>query len=183
MLSPAMAPGAAATLQSVPDLAVQSAHAPQVAASPAAAAQPSAQSGAAAEPQHAFDGAQLKTQGNVSELKISVQLPELGKVEVRAVSTHETTTAHITALRHDTLPVLASERAGLEETLKSHDVMLGSIGSQTQGQANGQQGQQRFNTPAQAQDAGAPVASIEVIQTETVPAGFLPDHVSISIRA
>jgi flagellar hook-length control protein FliK len=136
----------------------------------------------AAEPQHAFDAAQLRTHGNVSELKISVQLPELGKVEVRAVSTHETTTAHITALRHDVLPALASERAGLEETLKSHDVMLGSIGSQTQGQTNGQQGQQRFNTPAQAQDAAAPEASTEVIPAETVPAG-LPDHVSISIRA
>jgi flagellar hook-length control protein FliK len=161
----------------------QPAHAPQVAASPDSAAQSSAQSGTAVEPQHAFDAAQLRTQGNVSELKVSVQLPELGKVEVRAVSTHETTTAHITALRHDVLPVLASERAGLEESLKSHNVMLGSIGSQTQGHANGQQGQQRFNTPAQAQDAGAPEASIDAIPADTVLAGFLPDHVSISIRA
>jgi len=183
MVSPATAPAAAATLQNVPDSTAQTAHAPQIAAAPSAAAQPAAQSRGAAESQPAYDTAQLKTLGNVSELKISVQLPELGKVEVRAVSTHEATTAHITALRHDILPVLASERTGLEAALKSHDVMLGSIGSQTQGHANGQQGQQRFNASAHALDAVAGEDSTDVISAETEPAGFLPDHVSISIRA
>jgi hypothetical protein len=157
------------------------AHNPSSPALPGAAAQPVVQSTSAAEPPHTIDTAQLRVQGNQSELKVSVQLPELGKVEVRAVSTHDVTTAHVTAFRHDAIPMLAAERAGLEDALRSHNVILGSVGSQAQGHANPQQRQQNSPTPAQSSTAkeNATAATTE----EASYPRFLPDHASISVRA
>ncbi len=141
-------------------VAAQSTAAQSAAAQSAAFAQPSPNSAPASTPPQApvpaaalphpppvVDSGQLRVTANNSELKISVQLPELGKVEVRAVTAHDVTTAHLTAFRHDALPVLAAERTGLEQALKSRDVILGSLNahaqnSQAQGQSPGQQRQQ-----------------------------------------
>jgi hypothetical protein len=169
-----------ATAQGIPNVSAASAHTAQ--SSPASEGEASAQSAKATEPQH-LDGVQLRVQGNVSELKVSVQLPELGKVEVRAVSTHDSTMAHITAFRHDALPGLSAGRAGLEEALKSHDVILGSLESQTQGHASGQQNQKNSNAPVRAQNNAAPEAAPDVRTLEGDHSGFLPDHISISVRA
>lgn len=192
VLTPLATPQTTFTQQSAPELSqlvtLQSVHAavasvPQAESStaPSVPAQPPAQSAPIAEPEHAMETAQLSTQGNLSELKISVQLPALGKVEVRAVSTHETTTAHVTAFRHDVVPVLAAERAGLEDVLRSHNVILGSLGSQAQ--ANGQQRQQNSHTPVQPQGNAAREVEAAAIAAETLYPGFLPEHASISVRA
>lgn len=146
-----------------------------------AAAQPPALSTSTAEPPHAIDTAQLRMQDNQSELKVSVQLPELGKVEVRAVSTHDATTAHVTVFRHDAIPMLAAERSGLEQALRSHNVILGSVGSHAQGHASPQQRQHSSHTPAQS--GTAPENATVATTVEASYSGFLPDHASISVRA
>lgn len=91
--------------------------------------------------------AHLRVGTNSSELKISVQLPSIGKVEVRAVSTGqgaaEQVTAHVTAQRVEAVQALDAERNTLEQSLRAHDVMLGSFGSSSQGQAQTQQQQQQ----------------------------------------
>ncbi len=117
---------------------------PSVAQSSPAPAQAQVQSNAIPDPPRMVDSGQLRMTPNSSELKISVQLPELGKVEVRAVTARDVTTAHLTTFRHDALPVLAADRTGLEQMLKSRDVVLGSFDSHTQGQSAGQQRQQSF---------------------------------------
>lgn len=132
-----------------------------------------------------MDSGQLRVTQNNSELKISVQLPELGKVEVRAVTAHDVTTAHLTAFRHDALPVLAADRTGLEQALKSRDVVLGSFASHTQGQSAGQQRQQSppSSTPSSAGDTSSPATAITVSTVEASTAGLLPDYSSISVHA
>jgi hypothetical protein len=119
---------------------------------------------------------------NSSELKISVQLPELGKVEVRAVTNHDGTTAHLTAFRHEALPVLAADRNGLEEVLKSRDVVLGSFASQGHSGAEQRQHSAPAFTPAVAKTtstSGAPAASV-MAEASAAP---LPDYASISVHA
>ena len=140
-------------------------------------------------PPPVVDSGQLRVTANNSELKISVQLPELGKVEVRAVTAHDVTTAHLTAFRHDALPVFAAERTGLEQALKSRDVILGSLNahaqnSQAQGQSPGQQRQQA-SASAHSSDGAASIVTAATISatTEASNAGFLPDYSSISVRA
>jgi len=171
-----------AILQGVQGVPSAPANAAQSSASPAFTAHASTQSAPVAEPPHGLNAAQLHVHGDVSELKISVQLPVLGKVEVRAVSTHDATTAHITAA-HDALPVFAAGRSGLEEVLKLHDVTLGSFGSPAQGQSNGQSSQQSFQRPAPSQDSAAPETAIDSVTSEADRSSFLPDHTSISVRA
>jgi len=141
------------------------------------------------DPLPLVDSGQLRVTANNSELKISVQLPELGKVEVRAVTAHDVTTAHLTAFRHDALPVFAAERTGLEQALKSRDVILGSLdahaqNSQPQGQSAGQQRQQG-SASAQSSDGTASIVTPATLSatTEAGNAGFLPDYSSISVRA
>jgi hypothetical protein len=152
---------------------------------------PPAQVPAAAipHPPPAVDSGQLRVTASTSELKISVQLPELGKVDVRAVTAHDVTTAHLTAFRHDALPVFAAERTGLEQALKSRDVILGSLNahaqnSQAQGQSPGQQRQQG-SPSAHSSDGTASLVTAATISatTEASNAGFLPDYSSISVRA
>ena len=101
---------------------------------------------ATADAARTLESGQLRVTPSSSELKISVQLPELGKVEVRAVTSHDVTTAHLTAFRHDALPALAAERTGLEQALKSRDVILGSFDSP--GHSAGQQRQQSSHPSA-----------------------------------
>jgi hypothetical protein len=140
-------------------------------------------------PPPALDSGQLRVTANNSELKISVQLPELGKVEVRAVTAHDVTTAHLTAFRHDALPVFAAERTGLEQALKSRDVILGSLNahaqnSQGQGQSAGQQRQQGSASAHSSDGTASPVSAATIsATTEASNAGFLPDYSSISVRA
>ncbi|MGC2210909.1 MAG: flagellar hook-length control protein FliK, partial [Candidatus Korobacteraceae bacterium] len=98
-----------------------------------------------------MNSGQLHATANGSELKISVQLPELGNVEVRAVTAHDVTTAHLTASHPDALQFLSNGRATLEQALNSRDVLLGSLDSrgqssqhqhsQPQGQPGGDQRQ------------------------------------------
>lgn len=170
----------AAAIQSVPNVPE---HAAETSTSSTSSAQTPAQSATVTEPQHSLDTAQLRVHGNVSELKVSVQLPEIGKVEVRAISTHDSTTAHVTAFRHDVLPGLAAGRAVLEEALKSHDAILGSLESQTRGQANGQQEQRSSNAPARSHNSAIPETAPDTFTAEADYSSYLPDHTSISVRA
>jgi hypothetical protein len=131
------------------------------------------------------DSGHLHVTPNSSELKISVQLPEIGKVEVRAVTLHDVTTAHVTAMSHDALPALSADRANLEQLLKSRDVILGSLDSNSQGQSAGQQNQQSpqpsdRSSGGTSSSATAPTTSAIA---ETGTAGILPDYSSISVRA
>lgn len=139
---------------------------------------------------HMLDSAQLRVGENSSQLKISVQLPELGKVEVRAVSAHDVTTAYLTTFRHDALPALAEGRAGLEQALRSHDVVLGSLtshapNSQTQGQSGGDPHQQGQHPPAApyARTSEMAETSIAASSTESSTTSLLPDYASISVLA
>jgi flagellar hook-length control protein FliK len=142
----------------------------------------------AAGPAHVVDSAQLQVRGNNSELKISVQLPELGKVEVRAVTAHDVTTAHLTASHQDALQMLAADRTTLEQALKSRDVILGSLDSHARdshGHAGGEQRQQSSQSSAQS-SGGAPSTAATATTSglaETGTAGLLPDYSSISVRA
>jgi len=156
----------------------------------AAHGQPQIQSNPIPDPPRMVDSGQLQVTPNHSELKISVQVPELGKVEVRAVTAHDVTTAHLTAFRHDALQVLAADRTGLEQALKSRDVILGSFNSSTQGNSNAQGhsgGQQRQpNSQSSYQSSGGAsslaAAAANSITSEASTTGFLPEYSSISVR-
>lgn len=141
---------------------------------------------AAAAGSQMLDSAQLHVGENSSQLKISVQLPELGKIEVRAVSAHDVTTAHLTAFRPEALPVLAESRAALEQALKSHDIVLGSLDShashsQAQGQAGGNPQQQSQHSPAASSVSTSAMADESVATSSK--ADLLPDYSSISVLA
>jgi flagellar hook-length control protein FliK len=141
------------------------------------------------------ESVQLQTKGNATELKISVQLPELGKVDVRAVTVHDVTTAHLTASHPDALQYLAAGRATLEQALNSRDVVLGTLDSRGQNsqhqhsQNHGQPGadQRQQNSPSSAQSSvGEPSAAATAtisVPAESGTAGSLPDYSSISVRA
>jgi hypothetical protein len=151
----------------------------------AAQAQPKLPSNPLPDPHRMVDFGQLRTGENNSELKVSVQLPELGKIEVRAVTSHDVTTAHLTASHHDALQVLSADRSGLEEALKSRDVILGSLDSHTQRHSGGQQRQE--NAPSSAPSSGgtSPTAAraTSLAIEDAARAAFLPDYSSISVRA
>jgi flagellar hook-length control protein FliK len=129
------------------------------------------------------DSGQLRVTSNSSELKISVQLPELGKVEVRAVTAHDVTTAHLTTFRHDALQVLSTGRTDLAEALKSRDVVLGSLNAHAQGQSDSQQRQQDRQSSVQPSGGTVPVTATKAAIAEDGTTGFLPGHSSISVRA
>ena len=190
-VSAGAAPLAATTTQSTTQSATQSAVQPAAQATTASTlfAQPGPTpapvrsqhpSEAIPEP-HTIDSGQLRVTPNNNELKISVQLPELGKVEVRAVTAHDVTTAHLTAFRHEALPILAADRTGLEQALKSRDVLLGSFASNTQGHSAGEQRQNNSPsfTPSAASAPSAPIA----VTAEASTALSLPDYASISLHA
>jgi hypothetical protein len=167
--------------QSAAAMIAQSASAP---APVAAHAQPQIQSNPIPDPPRMVDSGQLRLTPNNSELKISVQLPDLGKVEVRAITTHDVTTAHLTAFRNDALPALSADRAVLEQALKSHDVILGSFQSHTQGQSAGQQQQNpQSSAPSSDRTSSIATAGTTAATTGASTVGFLPDYSSISIRA
>lgn len=120
-------------------------------------------------------------------MKVSVQHPELGRIEVRAVASHEGTTAHVTASRADALQALASERGGLEQALKSSDVVLGSLNANAHGNSPQHSSQGREQGQASAQTHGtepqAPAAA-EIIPGAVMEAdNFVPAYSSISVRA
>ncbi len=180
---PAITNAASAT-QSATQLASQSAAVstqPSFAQSSPAPAHAQLQSNPIPDPPRMVDSGQLRVTPNNSELKISVQLPELGKVEVRAITAHDVTTAHLTAFSHDALPALSAGRNGLEQALKSRDVVLGSFDSHPQGHSGGQQRQQSFQTFAPSPGAASIRATI-VPTAEVIGSGQLPDYSSISIR-
>jgi flagellar hook-length control protein FliK len=131
-----------------------------------------------------MDSGQLRVTPNSNELKISVQLPELGKVEVRAVTAHDITTAHLTAFRHDAMPVLSADRTALEQALKSRDVVLGSFASNAQGQSAGQQRQQSAQSfaPSTSGDTSSTTAA-GTAAADASTTGSLPDYSSISVHA
>jgi flagellar hook-length control protein FliK len=137
------------------------------------------------DPPRMVDSGQLRVGTNSSELKISVQLSELGKVEVRAVTAHDVTTAHLTTSSREALKVLATDRTGLEQSLKGRDVTLGSLDCHGQGQAGGQQRQQNFQplTQSSARSSSPGTAATIPTTSEAGNTGFLPDHSSISVRA
>ncbi len=170
-----------ATQSAPPSTAVVFAQ-PSFAQSSPAPAHAQLQSNPIPDPPRMVDSGQLRVTPNSSELKISVQLPELGKVEVRAVTAHDVTTAHLTAFRHDALPALAAGRNGLEQALKSRDVVLGSFDSHPQGHSGGQQRQQSFQTFA-ASPGAASIPAITSATAEASSSGLLPDYSSISVRA
>lgn len=153
-----------------------------------ASARPQPPPNAAPGPAPMVESGQLQVKGNATELKISVQLPELGKVDVRAVTVHDITTAHLTASHPDALQFLAAGRATLEQALNSRDVVLGTLdsrGQNSQHQNSQNQGQQ--NSPSSTQSSGgepsaAATATISV-PAESGTAGSLPDYSSISVRA
>jgi len=144
--------------------------------------QPQLQADASVAPERMVDSGQLRVTQSNSELKISVQLPELGKVEVRAITAHDVTTAHLTAFRQDALPALAAERTGLEQALKSRDVILGSFNSH--GQSAGQQRQPSSYSSAQPSGGALSLAAAATLSAtaEASTSGFLPDYSSISVH-
>jgi hypothetical protein len=150
---------------------------------PASARQP--QTGAAPDPPRMVDSGQLRVHENSSELKISVQVPDLGKVEVRAVSVHDVTTAHLTTSQPDALQVLGAERATLEQALKSHGVILGSLDTNGQGQSGEGQRQPAYSSQSQAPSfRGASSAMATAASTsEEAVSGVLQDYSSINVHA
>ena len=174
-------------------LAAQPASASAAQPSAAASAQSQGPANTAPDPPPTVDSGQLRATANQSELKVSVQLPELGKVEVRAVTAHDVTTAHVTAFRHDGLAALAAERTGLEQVLRSRDVTLGSLDSHARdphaqnSHAQQQSGeQQRQQSPAQFLGGDSSVATAETTFTgtgsETSAAGVAPDRSRLSVH-
>ncbi len=174
--------GAQLATQSAPQSTAVVFAQPPFAQSSPAPAHAQLQSSPIPDPLRMVDSGQLRVTPNSSELKISVQLPELGKVEVRAVTAHDVTTAHLTAFRHDALPALAAGRNGLEQALKSRDVVLGSFDSHPQGHSGGQQRQQSFKTSAPSSGA-ASIPATTSATAEASSSGLLPDYSSISVRA
>lgn len=161
----ATAPIATAAAQAAPPAPGAVTHA----AAPPAAAQPVA-----------VETAQLRVTPHSSELRVSVQLAELGKVEVRAVSSRDVTTAHLTASGHEALQSLAAGRSGLEDTLRTHDVLLGSMEARSQSEE-----QRHPSQPfAQPQNSSSPAAPAETPPRpeEDDESRPLPANASISIR-
>ena len=130
------------------------------------------------------DSGHLTVNRNSAELKISVQLPELGRVEVRAIAMHDTTTAHLTASTHSALQVLNSDRTGLEQTLRARDVILGSLDTQTQGQSAGHQRQQSFQsqTPFALDSTPVTTATTVPVALDASSIGNSTDHSGINVR-
>jgi len=147
--------------------------------------QPQLPPSALPDPHRMVDSGQLRMSESNSELKVSVQLPELGKIEVRAVTSHDVTTAHLTASHGDALRVLSADRTGLEQALKSRDVILGSLDSQTQRHSGGQQRQENApsSAPPSAGTSSTAARAATSATEETARVGFLPDYSSISVRA
>ena len=184
--APAPAPAAADAAQTAAFAAsAVPAQTSQEAAPAAAQPQPQPRANALPDAHPVVDSGQLRVSGNNSELKISVQLPDLGKVEVRAVSSHDVTTAHLTTFHRDALQVLSADRSGLEQALKSRDVILGTLDSHSHRHSAGQQRQQ--NSQSWAQSPGGTSSTTAVATTsasgEAGSAGILPDYSSISVRA
>ena len=127
--------------------------------------------------------AHLRVGTNASELKVSVQLPELGRVEVRAVSTghgqEEHVTAHVTAQRLEGAQALVAERNGLEQSLRTRDVMLGSLGSFSQHQS---QAQQQNPQPAAQSWTSSAADNGSSSEPATLPLP-VPEDASISVLA
>ncbi|PSH03036.1 MAG: hypothetical protein CXZ00_14140 [Acidobacteria bacterium] len=147
-------------------------------------AEPSIQPNPVPDPPRMVDSGHLTVHNNSTELKISVQLPELGKVEVRAIATHDTTTAHLTASTHNALQVLNSDRIGLEQTLRARDVTLGSLDTQTQGQSAGHQHQQNFQsqTPFAMDSTPVTAATTIPVALDASSSGDSTDHSGINVR-
>ena len=130
-----------------------------------------------------LDAAHLRTTASSTELKVSVQVPELGRVEVRAVSSVNGTLAHVTTEHHDAASVLNDGREGLEAALRMHDVSLGSLSAQTQSQGGQQQGeteaQRSRGTSTSAGDRDVqPAHAVGDDEARTVP-----EYASISVLA
>jgi len=181
-LQPADSPLPAATAQVVTSAPVFTAPHAQGSA-PASTQAPQLQSSSAPDLPRMVDSGQLRVHENSSELKISVQLPELGKIEVRAVSAREVTTAHLTTSQHDALQVLTADRTTLEQALKSRDVILGSLSSHSQSDTGGGQHQPGSSPPAPPSRDTPPAAAAAINPEESYTTGFLPDYSSISVRA
>ncbi len=184
--APAPTPAAADTAQSAAySTSAQPLHPLQDTAPPPAQPQPQLQSNPLPDTHRVVDSGQLRVSENDSELKISVQLPDLGKIEVRAVTSHDVTTAHLTAFHHDALQVLSADRNGLEAALKSRDVILGTLDSHTQHGSTGQQRQQYSQSSAQSPDGMSSTAArlAASASEEAGSLGVLPDYSSISVRA
>jgi len=123
---------------------------------------------------------QLRVGTSSSELKVSVQLPVIGRVDVRAVSTQQVTTAHVTAFRHDAVQALGAERGSLEQALRARDVVLGSLGSQTQGQGQNSPQQEDRRKTVHFQN-NSDETQTAVPTTKTIIS--TPDHAGISLLA
>jgi hypothetical protein len=123
---------------------------------------------------------QLRVGSSSSELKVSVQLPVIGRVDVRAVSTQQVTTAHVTAFRHDAVQALGAERGSLEQALRARDVVLGSLGSQTQGQGQNSPQQEDRRKTVHFQN-NSDETQTAVPTTKTIIS--TPDHAGISLLA
>lgn len=183
--APAPAPATADTAQTAAVAAsAVPAQTSQETAPAAAQPQPQPQANPLPATRPVVDSGQLRVSGNNSELKISVQVPDLGKIEVRAVTSHDVTTAHLTTFHRDALQVLSADRSGLEQALKSRDVMLGTLDSHGQRHSAGQQRQQ--DSQSLAQSPGGTSSSAAVATTSASEgagsAGILPDYSSISVR-
>ena len=152
------------------------------------------QPSASTTPEQLPSSGQLQVKGNSSELKINVQLPELGKIEVRAVTAQDVTTAHLTATHHEALQMLAGERGTLEQALKSRDVILGSWNSQggnshagnsqSQGQPGGEQRRQSLlsSVPSSGGEPSTAAAATTSTAAEAA-AGLRSDYSRLSVRA
>ncbi len=153
--------------------------------------QPKIESYPIPNPPRLVNSGQLRVSTNSSELKISVQLPELGKVDVRAVTSHDVTIAHLSTSHHDALQVLVADRSGLEQALRSRDVILGSLSSgvpdshaqDSHGQSAGQQQQQHYSAQSLSGTSSVTTATTTSIKEEGGTLGLLPEYTRISVRA
>jgi flagellar hook-length control protein FliK len=128
-----------------------------------------------------LDAAHLRTTTGGAELKVSVQLPELGRVEVRAVTSVNGTEAHLTTEHHAAAAALSSGRDGLEAALRTHDVTLGSLTTQSQSQGgherNQPEPQRAGGTNSHARDTDGRQTT-SAAESEATP---LPEYASISV--
>jgi flagellar hook-length control protein FliK len=128
-----------------------------------------------------LDTAHLRTTAGSTELKVSVQLPDLGRVEVRAVTNASGTEAHLTTEHHAAAAALNSGRDGLEAALRTHDVTLGSLTTQSQAQGghehNQPESQRASGTNNNARDTDGRLTNSEA-ESETTT---LPEYSSISV--
>ncbi|HVJ05318.1 MAG TPA: flagellar hook-length control protein FliK [Candidatus Saccharimonadales bacterium] len=170
--------------------AVLAAHA-QSSAPVAVHPQPKIDSYPIPNPPSLVSSGQLRVTNNSSELKISIQLPELGKVDVRAITSHDVTTAHLTTSHHDALHALVADLSGLEQALRSRDVILGSLNSSTtdshaqnsHGQSAGQQRRQNSSTQPVSGASSVATTTTTSSKEEGGALGLLPEYARISVRA